>query len=157
MSSIIHPLINLLLLCLNSSILPCTGPEKCDRSVWLPVKFSRRWKGIFKIHYATGHFTPKKYLNLVFYDNRNLKISKSKKSERYFRDKIEIFIRLFDEHFARHFESHRRQTWRHTGRRTVPQISVETPFPPVRNEDAFTQRFRTAKGVRTRFFPVLGP
>ena len=27
----------------------------------------------------------------------------------------------------------------------------------VRNEDAFTQRFRTAKGVRTRFFSVLGP
>ena len=31
---------------------------------------------------------------------------KSKKSEQYIRDKIEIFIRLFDEHFARHFESH---------------------------------------------------
>ena len=49
-----------------------------------------------KIHYTTGHFIPKKYLNLVFYYNRNLKISKSKKSDRYFRDKIEIFIRLFD-------------------------------------------------------------
>ena len=46
----------------------------------------------------------------------------------YFRDKIEIFIRLFDEHFARH--SHWRETWRHTGRRTVPQISLETPPPP---------------------------
>ena len=46
------------------------------------------------------------------------------------RDKIEIFIRLFDEHFARHFESHWRETWRHTGRRTVPQISLETPLPP---------------------------
>ena len=80
MLSIIHPFINLLLLCLNSSI--------------------------FKIHYTTGHFIPKKYLSLVSYDNRNLKISKSKKSEQYFRDKIEIFIRLFDEHFARHFESH---------------------------------------------------
>ena len=45
-------------------------------------------------------------LSLVFYDNRNLKISKSKKSKQYFRDKIEIFICLFDEHFARHFESH---------------------------------------------------
>ena len=55
---------------------------------------------------ATGHFIPKKLLSLVFYDNRNLKASKSKKSEQYFRDKIEIFIRLFDEHFARHFESH---------------------------------------------------
>ena len=49
---------------------------------------------------------PKKYLNLVFYDSRNLKISKSKKTERYFRDKIEIFIRLLDEYFACHFESH---------------------------------------------------
>ena len=36
----------------------------------------------------------------------DLKISKSKKSEQYFRDKIEIFICLFDEHFARHFESY---------------------------------------------------
>ena len=35
-----------------------------------------------------------------------LKISKSKKTERYFRDKIEIFSRPLDEHFARNFESH---------------------------------------------------
>ena len=27
----------------------------------------------------------------------------------------------------------------------------------VRNEDAFTQCFRTAKGVQTSFFSVLGP
>ena len=41
---------------------------------------------------------------------RALKISRSKKSEQYCRDKLEIFIRLFDEHFVRHFESHRRET-----------------------------------------------
>ena len=76
--------------------------------------------GIFKIHYATGHFIPKKHLSLVFYDNRNLKISKSKKSEQYFRDNIEIFICPFHKHFARHFESHWRETWRQAGRRTVP-------------------------------------
>ena len=35
-----------------------------------------------------------------------LKSSKSKKTERYLLDKIEIFIRLLDEHFARNFESH---------------------------------------------------
>ena len=52
------------------------------------------------------------------------------KSEQYFRDKIQIFIRPFDKHFARHFESHWRETWRHTGRRTVPQISLKTPPPP---------------------------
>ena len=52
----------------------------------------------------------KKYLNLVFYDNRNLKISNSKKSERYFRDKIEIFIRLVDELFVRH--RYHRFPWR---------------------------------------------
>ena len=46
-------------------------------------------------------------LRLVFYDNRNLKISKFKKSEQY---KIEMFIRLCDEHFACHFESHLRET-----------------------------------------------
>ena len=45
-------------------------------------------------------------MSLVFYDNGNLKIFKSKKSEQYFRDEIEFFIRLFDEYFARHFESH---------------------------------------------------
>ena len=41
------------------------------------------------------------------------------------------FIRLFDEHFARRFESHWRETWRHTGKRTVPQFSFQTPSPPV--------------------------
>ena len=51
---------------------------------------------IFKIHYTTGNFIPKKYFGLVFYDNSDLKISKSMKSEQYFRDKIEIFKRLFD-------------------------------------------------------------
>ena len=71
-------------------------------------------EGIFKIHYFTGRFIPKQYLSLVFYDNRNLKISESKKWEQYFRDEIEIFICLLDEHFARHFKSHWRETWRHT-------------------------------------------
>ena len=81
---------------------------------------------------AGQQFHSKKLLKslVFFYDNRNLKISKSKKSERYFRDKIEIFIRLFDEHFTRHFESHWRETWRYTCRRNVPQISLETPPPP---------------------------
>ena len=117
---------NLLLLCLNSSVLPCTGPQKCDRSIWLPVAFAQRKKGICNINYTTGRFIPKKYLSLVFYDKRDLKISKSKKSEQFFRDKFEIFICLFDEHFPRHFESHWRETWRHTGRRTEPSISLET-------------------------------
>ena len=80
------------------------------------------WISDLRWQNTTGHFVPKKYSSLVFYDNRNLKISKSKKSEQYFRDKIEIFLR--------HFESHWRETWRHTGRRTVPQISLETPPPP---------------------------
>ena len=34
-----------------------------------------------------------------------------------------------DEHFARHFESLWRETWRHTGGRTVQEISLETPSP----------------------------
>ena len=68
---------------------------------------------------------------MVFYDKRDFKISKSKKSEQYFRDKFKISIRLFDEHFARHFESHRREMWRHTGRRTKPPISLETPPPAL--------------------------
>ena len=72
-------------------------PQKCDRSVQLPVKFARRYTGIFKIHYTTGCFIPKMYQSLVFYDNRDLKIFKFKKSEQYFLDKFEIFIRSFDD------------------------------------------------------------
>ena len=79
----------------------------------------------------------KVFKSIVFYDNRTLKISKSKKSEQYFRDKIEIFICLLDEHFARHFESLWRETWRHTGGRTVQQISLEKPPPPPPWRDTF--------------------
>ena len=57
---------NVWLLCLKSSILLCTGPQKCDRSVWLLVKFARRWKRVFKIHHTTGHFIPKKLLKSSF-------------------------------------------------------------------------------------------
>ena len=46
---------------------------------------------------TTGCFIPKKYQTLVFYDNRDLKIFKFKKSEQYFVDKFEIFIRSFDD------------------------------------------------------------
>ena len=109
---------NLLLLCQYSFILPCTGPQKCDRLVWLPVKFAIERNP--KNSLTTGLFIPKQYQSLFFYDNRDLKISRSKKSGQYFRDK-------FHGHFARHFESHRRETWRHTGRRTEPPISLETP------------------------------
>ena len=85
-------------------------------------------------------FYSKKVLkSSFFYDNRNLKISKSKKLEQYCRDKIEIFIRLFDEHFARRFESHWSETWRHTGRRTVPQISLETPPPSPASRCCFKE------------------
>ena len=61
-----------------------------------------------------------------------LKNSKCKKSEQYFRDKFEIFIRLFDEHFTCHFQSHWRVTWRHTGRWTVTTdfLGDTTPPPP---------------------------
>ena len=109
---------NLLLLCQYSFILPCTGPQKCDRMVWLPVKFAIERNP--KNSLPTGRFIPKQYQSLFFYDNKDLKISRSKKSGQYFRDK-------FQGHFARHFESHRRETWRHTGRRTEPPISSETP------------------------------
>ena len=48
--------------------------------VWPVGKIARKIcstiERIFKIRYTTGHFIPKKYLSLVFYDNRNLKISK---------------------------------------------------------------------------------
>ena len=89
-----------------------------------------RRKESFKIHYTTARFLPIKDQCLDSYGNKDLKIPKSKKSEQYFRDKFEIFIRLFDEHFARHFESHWRETWRQIGRRTEPPLSLETQSPP---------------------------
>ena len=66
-------------------------------------KFAGRQKGIFKNYYTTGSFILKKYQSLVFCDNRDRHIAKSKKSEQFFCDKFEIFIRLFDELFACHF------------------------------------------------------
>ena len=36
-----------------------------------------------KIHHTTGRFIPKRHQSLVFHNNRDLKISKSKKSEQY--------------------------------------------------------------------------
>ena len=65
----------------------------------------------------------------MLYDNRDLKISKSKKSQHYFRDEFEIFIRLFDEHFVRLFESQWLETLPHTNRRTKPPISLAIPHP----------------------------
>ena len=43
---------------------------------------------------------------LVFFDNSDLNIAKSKKSEQYIHDNVETFICRFDEHFVRHCESH---------------------------------------------------
>ena len=42
---------NLLLLWQHSFILPCTGPQRCHWSVWLPVKIARRQKEVLKTHY----------------------------------------------------------------------------------------------------------
>ena len=76
---------------------------------------------------------------------------KSKKSEQYLRDKIEIFIRLFYEHFARHFKSHWRKTWRHTGRRRVPQISLKTPPPPLHGTFTFVNIMHFLQGFSEIF------
>ena len=69
-----------------------------------------------------------------------------------FRNKIDISIRLFDEHFARHFESQWHETWRHTGRRTEPQISLETPPPPpvLNGHYGHTKRLRFMETVNTK-------
>ena len=77
--------------------------------------------------------------------NRDLEISKSNKSEQYFRDKFEIVIRLLDEHFARHFESQWRETWRHTGRRTEPSFSLETLPPPPRPGLEYLWQYKCGK------------
>ena len=44
----------------------------------------------FKIHYTTGRLLPIKDQCLDSYDNKDLKITKSKTSEQYFRDKFVI-------------------------------------------------------------------
>ena len=41
--------------------------------------------------------------------------------------------------------------------RKARQAHMKKKVRIVRNEDAFTQRFRSGKGVLTRFFSVLGP
>ena len=41
--------------------------------------------------------------------------------------------------------------------RKARQAHMKKMVRIVRNEDAFTQRFRSGKGVRTRLFSVLGP
>ena len=87
----------------------------------------------------TGRFIPKKYQSLFFYDNRDLKISRSKKSGQYFRDK-------FHGHFARHFESHRRETWRHTGRRTEPP--TKTLYQNNLTNIAFFSTFTFFQGLK---------
>ena len=61
-----------------------------------------------------------RHAGLVFYDNSDFNIAKSKKSEQYIHEN-------FDEHFARHCESHWRETWHHTGTRTERPIFLETP------------------------------
>lgn len=63
-----------------------------------------------------------RHAGLVFYDNSDFNIAKSKKSEQYIHEN-------FDEHFARRCESHWRETWHHTGTRTEPPIFLETPHP----------------------------
>ena len=99
--------------------------------------------------------------SLVFYDNRDLKISKSKKSEQYFRDKYEIFICLFDEYFVRHVESHWRETWRHIDRRTEPPISLET-LPHSRviynlvQREAWNQISIIFTKCKSEYWPSLG-
>ena len=101
-------------------------------------------------------FHSKKVPSLVFYDNRDRDIDKSKKSEQYFLDKFEIFIHLFDEHFARHFESHWRETWRHTGRRTEPLISSKThtlPPPPWLGVSCCEYIYVTSNESTTKHLP----
>ena len=73
---------NLLLLCLNSSILLCTGPQKCDRSARLKVKICSTIERNIQnsLHHWTFH--SKKVLQSSFYDNRNLKISKKQEISR---------------------------------------------------------------------------
>ena len=46
------------------------------------------------LHHWTFHSKKVVLKSSFFYDNRDLKISKSKKSEEYFRDKIEILIAI---------------------------------------------------------------
>ena len=83
-------------------------------------------------HYTTGHFIPNKYLSQVFYENRDLKISKSKKSEQYFPDKIDFFLSVSSMNTLLAIlkgTDARRDVILAGG--LYPQISLETPpLPP---------------------------
>ena len=131
---------NLLLLCQHSFILPCTGPQKCDWSVWLPVKIARRQKEILKIHYPLD-VSSQKCTKVCF----SMTIGILKFPDPRNRDSISVINSM--DTFARHFESHRRETWRHTGRRTEPPIFLETPSLPPPPGCFFISNFMTSSTV----------
>ena len=120
---------NLLLLCLNSLILLCTGPQKCDRSVSLPVKFARRWEGTFKIHYTSQDVSFQKSPKVWFSMTTGILKSLNPRN----RNSISVISTkfLFVSSMNTLLESHWRETWRHIDRRTEPTISLET-LPPSR-------------------------
>lgn len=122
-------LMNLRLRCLNSRFWTSTSPQKCDlRCDCSEDLLDNRKKSLKCITPLDVPFE-KRAQTMVFYDNRDLSIVKFKKSEKYIREKFEIFIRLFNGNFASagHFESHWRERWRHTVSKTESLIPLETP------------------------------
>ena len=51
---------------LGLSLLRNLTKTLATQAILLPAKFARRYKGIFKIYYFTGHSIPKRYLSLQF-------------------------------------------------------------------------------------------
>ena len=122
-------LMNLRLRCLNSRFLTSTSPQKCDlRCDCSEDLLDNRKKSLKCITPLDVPFE-KRAQTMVFYDNRDLSIVKFKKSEKYIREKFEIFIRLFNGNFASagHCESHWRERWRHTVSKTESLLPLETP------------------------------
>ena len=122
-------LMNLRLRCLNSRFWTSTSPQKCDLRCDCSEDLHDNRKKSLKCITPLDVPFEKRAQTMVFYDNRDLSIVKFKKSEKYMREKFEIFIPLFNGNFASagHFESHWRERWRHTVSKTESLIPLETP------------------------------
>ena len=92
--SLVYPLMNLRLLCLNFWILMSTGPQECDLRYDCSEDLLTIERTSLKCITPLDVSSEKKDQTLVFYDNRDLSIVKFKKSEKYIREEFEIFILL---------------------------------------------------------------
>ena len=100
---------------------------KYDRMTgrWLLESHARRLKGILKNHYTSEGFIQNKYNILI-----SMGILISPNLRKLNKISVSNSINLFSPStttLPAILKSHRSETWRHTGMRTKPPVSLETP------------------------------